>query len=95
MNIEFDPILHQPVRTRIMAYLMSLSSVDFTSLKKSLDLTDGHMSTHMKTLVEANYVKMEKEFVNSKPRTTYHITQTGKLAFQQYLETLKKLVSQG
>jgi DNA-binding MarR family transcriptional regulator len=93
MNLDLDPILHQPVRTRIMAYLMTLKSVDFTSLKKNLELTDGHMSTHMKTLLEAEYVKMKKEFVNDKPKTSYEVTETGKAAFQNYLEALKKLVS--
>ena len=64
-----------------------------SSLKKTLSLTDGHMSTHMKTLLDAKYVEMKKEFVNQKPRTTYQLTTEGREAFKQYLETLKKLVS--
>lgn len=88
-----DPVLHQPVRTRIVAYLMAMNEVDFTTLKKTLGLTDGHMSTHMKILIESQYVEMKKEFVQSKPRTSYQITAIGKNAFRQYLETLRKLVS--
>lgn len=90
---DLNPILHQPIRTKIVAYLANLQEVDFTTLKKNLGLTDGHMSTHMKTLIEENYVGVKKEFVHQKPRTTYHLTETGKSAFKQYLEALKKLVS--
>lgn len=93
MNLDLNPILHQPVRTRIMAYLMTCEQVDFSSLKKILELTDGHMSTHMKTLVEENYVQVQKEFIKQKPKTTYSLTPTGKQAFQDYLLSLQKLIS--
>ena len=93
MNVDLDSILHQPVRTKIVAYLLVMSEVDFTTLKKTLELTDGHMSTHMKILIENQYVEMKKEFVNSKPRTSYQITAKGRDAFRLYLEALKKLVS--
>ena len=52
MSSELDQIIHQPIRTKIIAFLLNVGSCDYTTLKKTLDLSDGHISTHMKLLVE-------------------------------------------
>lgn len=93
MSADLDQLIHQPVRTKIMAYLVSAGPCDFTTLKKALDLSDGHMSTHMKLLVESEYVEMEKTFVNNKPKTTYKISKIGKKKFADYINTLKLLIA--
>jgi predicted ArsR family transcriptional regulator len=93
MDGDLNPILHQPIRTKIMAYLVTARKVDFTALKKTLGLTDGHMSTHMKLLVEENYVEVEKAFVDNKPKTTYKLTAHGKKAFADYVAELKHLLT--
>ena len=82
-KLELDKTLHQPVRTKIVAYLANVGSSDYSLLKKTLGLSDGHMSTHMRELVSKNYVAVEKEFVNNKPKTTYYITKTGKREFKR------------
>jgi predicted ArsR family transcriptional regulator len=91
-NFDLDQTIHQPIRTKIMAYLVNSGSADFTTLKKVLDLTDGHMSTHMKLLVESGYVDMDKTFVDNKPKTTYSISKEGKKKFSEYVSTLRKMV---
>ena len=92
MNEELNSLLHQPVRTRLMAYLINVDFIDYTTLKKDLELTDGHMSTHMKQLISAGLVEMKKEFINNKPKTTYKITKQGKIEFLSYLNELKKII---
>ena len=89
---ELDKIIHQPIRTRIVAHLVNFGSSDYTSLKKALDLTDGHMSTHMRELLESGYVEMDKAFVENKPKTTYRITKEGKKRFTEYVGVLKSLI---
>lgn len=89
---ELDKIIHQPVRTRIMAQLVSHGSCDYVTLKADLELSDGHMSTHMKELVESKYVNVEKAFVNNKPKTTYSLTALGKKRFAEYVQILKSLI---
>lgn len=89
---ELDKILHQPIRTRIMAYLATQKSADYTTLRDMFSLTDGHMTTHMKELIENDYLSVTKEFINNKPRTTYTITAKGTKAFLNYIETLKKII---
>lgn len=90
---ELDKIIHQPVRTRIVAFLVNVGSCDFVEMKKALDLTDGHMSTHMKELIGNGYVEVEKSFVDNKPRTTYKITRDGRKKFLSYVESLKSLIA--
>ena len=89
---DLDKVIHQPIRTKIMAYLVSRGTTDYTTLKKALELSDGHMSTHMKELLESGYVEMEKAFVDNKPKTTYSITKVGKKKFSDYVDTLKQLI---
>ncbi len=90
---KLDEVIHQPVRTRIIAYLISTGECDYTSLRDSLELSDGHMSTHMKVLTKKEYVEMHKEFVNNKPKTTYKLTKKGKACFKEYVEVLQNIIS--
>ena len=94
-DVELDRIIHQPIRTRIMAYLADVKECDYTTLKNALDLSDGHMTTHMRELLSSQYVEMEKAFVNNKPKTTYRITKEGKKRFLVYINTLKDIIAIG
>ncbi len=76
-----------------MAFLCNVKESDYTSLRDGLDLSDGHMSTHMKELVSNEYVEMEKSFVDNKPKTTYRVTSKGRKAFTNYVSVLKDIIS--
>lgn len=89
---ELDRVLHQPIRTKIVAYLASHESADFNSIKTMFGLSDGHMTTHMRELLENNYVFSEKCLVDGKIKTIYSITETGRTAFLNYVEMLKKIL---
>lgn len=93
MSHELDQVIHQPIRTKIIALLLNSGECDYSTLKNTLNLTDGHMSTHMKVLISEDYVGMEKTFVDNKPKTTYKITKLGKKKFSEYVDNLKKIVS--
>jgi len=91
MSLEIDELIHQSTRTRIMTSLANFGEIDYTTLKKTLSLTDGHMSTHMKKLVDAKYVVANKSFLNQKPLTKYRLSKLGKKRLFRYFETLKNL----
>ncbi len=40
-----DPLLHQPVRTQIAAYLAGRGEATFAELKRALAATDGNLLT--------------------------------------------------
>ena len=88
LNKAFD---HR-VRLGVMAVLLANELVSFNDLKESLDLTDGNLASHVAALEKAGYVLVSKQFVGKKPNTTYTATAEGKLAFQQHLAALEKLL---
>ena len=91
LNKAFD---HR-VRLGVMAVLLAGEPVSFNDLKESLDLTDGNLASHVAALEKANYVLVSKQFIGKKPNTTYVATAEGKLAFQQHLAALEKLLRGG
>ncbi|MGI4872751.1 MAG: winged helix-turn-helix domain-containing protein [Janthinobacterium lividum] len=91
LNKAFD---HR-VRLGVMAVLLANDSVSFNDLKDSLDLTDGNLASHVAALEKAGYVLVSKQFIGKKPNTTYEATAEGKLAFQQHLAALEKLLRGG
>ena len=92
---QLDVTLHQPVRTRIVAYLVARGEATFTELKQTLDVTDGNLEAHLKKITEASYLRTHKESGNGRPQTLYSLTDEGKTAFRQYLVSLQELLGLG
>jgi DNA-binding MarR family transcriptional regulator len=93
---DIDTIIHQPIRLRIMAAMMSLAKderVDFSYLKKLLSATDGNLGTHLFKLEEAGYIEVEKTFVARKPRTFVIATPRGKAAFCDHVVALQEILN--
>ena len=91
---EIDRIIHAPARLRIMSTLIALSpqaAVDFRALGKALDLTDGNLGAHLQTLEEAGYIKVEKSFVDRKPRTHLSATTKGRARFEEHVAALREI----
>lgn len=79
-------------RLGIMSVLMVNESVDFTTLKSLLNLTDGNLASHTRALEEMGYIQCEKRFIGRKPNTTFQVTQSGSEAFKAHLEALEALI---
>jgi DNA-binding MarR family transcriptional regulator len=88
-----DDVIHSRLRLAVMAVLASLDRVEFTVLRDRVKATDGNLSTHLRKLEEAGYVRIEKHFVERKPRTDCSLTVEGRGAFRAYIEQLGQLVS--
>jgi DNA-binding MarR family transcriptional regulator len=90
-----NEIIHQPVRLRIMAALVSLESgseVDFTYLRELLEVTDGNLGAHLRKLEEAGYIAVNKTFVDRKPRTYVAVTDVGRRVFQEHVAALEAIL---
>ena len=88
--------IHQSTRLRIMTMLVSQPEADrlaYGLIQKTLDLTGGNLTTHLRKLEEADYLVMTKEFVDAKPRTWVQATPTGRRAFAEYLADLEKALN--
>ncbi len=91
---QFNKAFENKVRLGAMAALMVNSKLSFNELKELLELTDGNLASHLKALEKAQYVTVNKSFIERKPNTTYKITPTGKQAFDLHLKALEELINQ-
>jgi DNA-binding MarR family transcriptional regulator len=80
------------VRLGIMSALAVNDSLDFTSLKEYLDVTDGNLATHLKRLEKEQFIEVQKTFIDRKPNTSYQMTPEGKQAFEQHLSVLEQII---
>ncbi len=85
-------VIHERARLGIMTKLVAEGESGFTALKKSLSLSDGNLNAHLKVLLKNEYILMTKEFVANKPRTSYSVTNKGKQAFNEYINSLEKFL---
>jgi DNA-binding PadR family transcriptional regulator len=76
-----------------MSVLMVNDSVDFTTLRELLEVTDGNLASHLKALEAEAFISVSKQFVGRKPNTRYAATQAGKEAFDNHLKALEALIS--
>lgn len=89
---NINKLFDHRIRLGIMSILIVNESVDFNRLKELLEVTDGNLASHTKTLEKAEYILVEKTFIGRKPNTKYRITQKGKKAFQKHIEALENLI---
>ena len=92
---ELNETIHQPVRLRIMAALVTLEAgneVDFTYLRDLLDVTDGNLGAHLRKLEETGYIAVNKLFVERKPRTFVAATAAGRKVLQEHVAALEAIL---
>lgn len=75
-----------------MSALAVNDMIDFNALKDYFDVTDGNLASHLKALEKEEFIAVEKSFVGKKPNTKYLITQEGRIAFNDHLKALEKLI---
>lgn len=96
MSVDaLDPVIHAPVRLRIVATLAALPDGDtlsFTRLQGILGLTAGNLITHMRKLEEADYLISETTGHGRASRTSLALTSDGRAALGRYTEALRGLL---
>ncbi|MCY2687337.1 winged helix-turn-helix domain-containing protein [Salinimicrobium sp. TH3] len=95
MKISIDG-LHKAFESRIRLGIMSALAVndtlDFSSLKDYLNVTDGNLASHLKALEKEKFVAVTKSFIDRKPNTRYTMTKQGRKAFEEHLAALENLI---
>lgn len=89
---QLNKIFDSRIRIGIMSALIVNESLNFNDLKALIDVTDGNLATHLKTLEENNFIKVQKGFIGRKTNTTYTITKAGEKAFRAHLDALEKII---
>lgn len=73
---------------------MANEQSDFNGFKEMMEVSDGNLSTHLRTLERLEYIMVEKSFVGRKPKTNYWATVKGRQAFLEHLNYLEYLIKE-
>ena len=92
--LQLDRVIHERGRLAIMSMLAASPALSFTELRDTLEMTDGNLTTHMRTLQEAGYVSIAKSYRNRRPLTTVSLTAAGRHAFANYVALLERIVQE-
>jgi DNA-binding MarR family transcriptional regulator len=92
---ELDPVIHAPVRLRLMVTLTALPDGDnlsFTRLQELIGLTPGNLITHLRKLEDAGYVQTNKTGSGVNALTAVALTHDGRAALERYTAVLRQLL---
>jgi DNA-binding MarR family transcriptional regulator len=95
VTAELDPLIHAPVRLKLMVTLSALpagDSLTFPRLQDLLDLTPGNLVTHLRKLEQGGYVELQKTNHRRGRSTSVRLTSTGRAALESYTRTLRALL---
>ena len=84
-----DPLLHSELRLAIISILIGVDEADFVYIRTETGATAGNLSVQLDKLQKAGYIDVEKGFRGKMPRTVCRITDTGRKAFAEYVDTLR------
>ena len=92
--LQLDKVIHEKGRLAIMSALAASPELSFTELRDTLNMTDGNLTTHIKTLQQEGFVSVAKSYQNNRPLTSCSLTPGGRKAFADYINLLEKIVRQ-
>ena len=92
--LQLDRVIHEKGRLAIMSMLAASPGLSFTELRDALSMTDGNLTTHIRTLQEEGFVAVSKSYANNRPLTTCSLTPGGRKAFASYIDLLEQIVRQ-
>ncbi len=84
-----DPLLHSELRLAVMSLLISADEAEFPYIKEQTGATAGNLSVQIDKLSAAGYIEVEKTFKGKRPCTICRITDSGRQAFEEYVDALK------
>jgi DNA-binding MarR family transcriptional regulator len=92
--LQLDRVIHEKGRLGILSMLAASPELSFTELRDVLAMTDGNLTTHIRTLQQAGYLSVTKSFQNNRPLTTCSLTPAGRKAFGNYINLLEQIIRQ-
>ena len=91
----FAPLLQAPARLQIMAVLANVSEAEFARFKAVTGASDSVMSKHLSALAEAGFIKLRKGPLDGRQRTWASLTRAGRVAFDEHVAALRRIVDLG
>jgi DNA-binding transcriptional ArsR family regulator len=88
---DIDRVIHEPARLAILSVLAGCRAAEFLFLESSTGLSRGNLSVQLTKLEEAGLIKIRKEIVGKKTRTTASLTAKGMRDISAYWKAMEKL----
>ncbi len=97
LNLIKVPVkLFHPYRLLIMQTLVLHGNAEFRQLRPNIpEITDGNLASHLSVLEGLDLIKCHKEIVDRKLRTSYEVTEKGRKAFEQLMDSLRRMIEHG
>ena len=92
--LQLDRVIHEKGRLAIMSALAASPELSFTELRDTLNMTDGNLTSHVRTLQEEGFIAISKSYEKNRPLTTCSLTTAGRKAFAEYINLLEQIVRQ-
>ena len=92
--LQLDRVIHEKGRLALVSMLAASPELSFTELRDTLGMTDGNLTTHIRTLQQTGYLSVTKSFQNNRPLTTCALTAAGRKAFTHYINLLEQIIRQ-
>ncbi|MEJ7737728.1 MAG: transcriptional regulator [Chitinophagaceae bacterium] len=89
---HLNKVFDSRIRLGIMSALMVNTEVNFNELKELINVTDGNLASHLKTLEDKGFIIVHKGFIGRKTNTTYAVTKGGDKAFRAHLDALEQMI---
>jgi DNA-binding transcriptional ArsR family regulator len=90
--MEFDTLIANAGRLRILTALAAEPVQDFVWLRQATRLTDGNLSSHARRLAQAGLVRIDKAIRDGKPVTTFVLTGEGRRRLTEHVSALVEAV---
>lgn len=88
---RFDETIHPRYRLQICTILAATESIDFATLRATLEISDSSLSKHLKYLADAGYVDVAKSRHGSRYRTWLALLPAGRTAYDGHLAALQQI----
>ncbi len=89
---DLHDAIHQPVRLSIVAFLAYSARVDFVFVRNQLAVGESNLSQHLSALERIGFITIEKVFENKRGRTWLSLTPAGRIAFDEHVQALRRIV---
>ena len=95
MDKNLEKLLFNPIRLKIISFLISVEKANFKKLMEITESSKGNVSTQIKKLENEGLIKINKTYFNNYPLTLCKITNKGKKAFEVFFDNLKSIKNNG
>ncbi len=90
---KLERCIHEPARLAILSLLINAEErISYSELRDQLDLTYGNLERHMKVLIEAGMVEVEKLSTSGRSKSFARFSESGRADFLEYLDNLEKIL---